>query len=103
MSNIDKLKPLVSPLERAKQIAQREKDRRRGLGVTQSDLSARSGVSLGSLRRFEQTGQISLESLVRISRILDCEDELDSLFSKPTYRSIQDVIDERQRNERQQR
>ena len=46
----------------------------------------------GSLRRFEQTGQISFESLVSITFALGCEDNLEHLFSKPAYTSIEEVI-----------
>lgn len=88
MSNLSKLALLASPPEVAKRIALREKARRRKLGITQSELAGRSGVSLGSLRRFEQTGQVSLESLVRLARALGCEGELGGLFSAPAYRSI---------------
>ena len=35
--------------------------------ITQKQLAARSGVSLGSLKRFEQSGEISLQSLDRKS------------------------------------
>jgi transcriptional regulator with XRE-family HTH domain len=94
MSNITKLKPLRSPLDSAHEVALREKVRRRKLGITQERLATMSGVSVGSIRRFEQTGAIAFESLVRIMRALDCEDELSALFSKPAYRSIQEVIDE---------
>lgn len=94
MSNLSKLQPLVPPSARAKEIAVREKARRRAMGITQRQLSDRSGVALGTLRRFEQTGQLALESLVRICRALDCDEELETLFSKPAYRSIQEVIDD---------
>jgi transcriptional regulator with XRE-family HTH domain len=39
-------------------------------GLTQEGLALRSGVSLGSLKRFEATGQISLESLLRLVQAL---------------------------------
>ena len=97
MSNIEKLKTMESPAEASKAVAIREKARRRAMGVTQKQLSEQSGVSLGALRRFEQTGQIAFESLVRISRALSCDQEVGALFSKPAYRSIQEVIDEQGR------
>ena len=97
MSNLAKLRKLVPPAAAVESVAKREKARRQALGVTQQQLSARSGVSLSSLRRFEQTGQISFESLVRLARALDCESDLDTLFSKPAYRSIQEVIDDQRR------
>ena len=98
MSNLTKLKKLVSPTAAAEEIARREKDRRRNLGITQKQLAVRSGVSLGTLRRFEQTGQASLEVLVRLARALGCESDLDALFAKPAYRSIQEVIDEQRKS-----
>ena len=76
------------------EIAQREKALRKKKQLTQVQLAKKSGVSLGSLRRFEQTGNISLESLVAICFALGCEEELDTLFSKQAYSSIQEVIDD---------
>ena len=75
-------------------VAAREKERRKRLGYTQVQLSEKASVSLGSLRRFEQTGEISFSSLVALMYALGCQDELAGLFSKPAYRSIQEVIDE---------
>lgn len=96
MSNLSKLPPLKSPDAAAKDVALRARARRRALGITQQQLSERSGVALGTLRRFEQTGQISFNALVSVCRALDCESDLDALFAKHAYRSIQEVIDEQQ-------
>ncbi|MBR2834734.1 MAG: helix-turn-helix transcriptional regulator [Coriobacteriales bacterium] len=98
MSNITLLEPIKSPAGVTREIAQREKTRRRKLGINQKELASLSGVSLGSIRRFEQTGSISLESLVRLARVLECEDELSTIFSKPAYRSIEEVINEQKKN-----
>jgi len=38
--------------------------KRKTLGYTQKELSIKADVSLGSLKRFETTGQILLESLL---------------------------------------
>ena len=62
--------------------------------LTQVELSRLAGVSLGSLKRFEQTGNISLNSLIKIAFVLDCQEDFDSLFAKKGYSSIQEVIDE---------
>ena len=93
MSNINLLQPLVSPQEAAFEIAKREKAFRKKMGINQQELAACSGVTLGSIRRFEQTGQIAFESLLRICRALDCESDLDVLFARPAYKNIQEVID----------
>ena len=48
------------------------RQRRKALGYTQPELATRSGVSLGSLKRFERFGQISLESLLKLALALEC-------------------------------
>ena len=61
---------------------------------TQKQLAARSGVSLGSLKRFEQSGEISLQSLTKIAIALDVENELEDLFNNVPFASIEEVINE---------
>ena len=51
--------------------------------LTQLELSDRSSVSYGSIKRFEGTGKISLESLWLLAHVLGCDGQLDDLFSKP--------------------
>ncbi len=41
------------------------------MNITQAELAGRSGVSLGSLRRFEGRVEISLRSLLELSPVLD--------------------------------
>ena len=53
-----------------------------------------SGVSHGSIKRFETTGQISLISLTKIAIALDIAEELRSLFSQVPYKNIQEVLNE---------
>ena len=62
--------------------------------ITQKKLAARSGVSLGSLKRFEQSGEISLQSLTKIAIALDVENELEDLFNNVPFASIEEVINE---------
>ncbi len=86
---------LKYPEEIAKDIANAEKKKRKKRKLTQAELSARAGVSLGTLRRFEQTGEISFVSLLKIAAILDETDTFAELFTSREYTSIQEVIDER--------
>lgn len=51
-----------------------------------------SGVSYGSIKRFESTGQISLLALTRIATALDLADELRNLFTQVPYKDISEVI-----------
>lgn len=62
--------------------------------ITQKELAARSGVSLGSLKRFEQSGEISLQSLTKIAIALDVEGELENLFENVPFASIEEVMNE---------
>ena len=61
---------------------------------SQEKLSSMSGVSYGSIKRFEATGQISLISLTKIAMALDIADELRSIFTQVLYKNIQEVINE---------
>ena len=60
----------------------------------QEKLSSMSGVSYGSIKRFETTGQISLISLTKIAMALDIADELRNIFTHVPYKDIQEVINE---------
>lgn len=66
--------------EYLKQIAEREKQLRKQLKLSQQELAERSGVSFGSLKRFETTGQVSLESLIKLAQVLDVADGFSQLF-----------------------
>jgi transcriptional regulator with XRE-family HTH domain len=59
------------PFDVLKELAEKHKVLRKQAGLSQSELAKRSGVSLGSIKRFELTGQISLESLLKSIQILN--------------------------------
>lgn len=77
-------------------LALRLKKLRKRRGLSQQQLSERSGVSYGSLKRFESTGQISLLSLTKLALALNCADELRSLFTSVAYNSIEEVVREQE-------
>ena len=85
---------LRSPNDLNMDIAKRVSVRRKEKKITQVQLAESSDVSLGSIKRFERTGEISLSSLIKIAFVLGCENDFDELFSKKGYSSIQEVIDE---------
>ena len=66
--------------------------RRREMGISQVELASRSGVSLGSIRRFERLHEISLSSLVRISIVLRCDGDFEALFARKGYQDIEEAI-----------
>lgn len=72
------VKPLPSDIQSA--LAERFRKLRKAKGYSQTEMAQRSGVSLGSLKRFELTGQISLESLLKLAYLLDRLDDFMEVF-----------------------
>jgi transcriptional regulator with XRE-family HTH domain len=56
--------------------------KRKELKITQNQLALKSDVSLGSIKRFERSGQISLESFLKIAFILECLDDFKEICIK---------------------
>jgi len=81
-----------TPSEINQEIAGRVREIRKRQGLSQSILSSKSGVSLGSLRRFEKSGEISLQSLTKLAMALNLGDEMEQLFNHIPYQSIEEVI-----------
>jgi len=75
---------IKSPSEVQLELASRFREIRRNKKVSQSQLANKSGVSLGSIKRFEQTGQISLESLLKLARLFDRLSDFETLFKIDT-------------------
>lgn len=80
--------------EMDEKLAQRVRRIRKRRSISQEELSRISGVSYGSIKRFETSGKISLLSLTKIAIALDCADEIRQLFSEILYKSIEEVINE---------
>ena len=85
---------LVTPDEMAVSFAQKLRRIRKRRKITQKDLAKQSGVSYASVVKFEQTGQISLVSFIKIAMSLDCTSELEDLFTRPVYLDITEVIND---------
>ena len=83
-----------TPAEIDMLIAGRIRAIRRRRKISQRQLSERSGVSYGSVKRFEQSGEISLISLTRIATALGIEGGLEDLFADVPYESIEEIIRE---------
>lgn len=81
-------------------IAGRVRQRRLEKGWTQKMLAVKAGVSLGSYRRFESSGEISLRSLLMLAFALDMTDDFETLFSGRTYQSIDDILKAEQSKQR---
>ena len=68
------------PYDYLQEIALRHQALRKQAGFSQSELAKRSGVSLGSLKRFEGTGQISLESLLKLTDVLNRLNDFEAIL-----------------------
>jgi len=69
-----------TPLEVSKTLAEKHRTLRKKLKMSQEETAERSGVSLGSLKRFESTGKISLDSLLKLMHLLGRLNEFDNLM-----------------------
>ncbi len=83
-----------TPAEITLDLAKRVKKIRKRRKITQKQLADRSNVSYATLKKFEQTGQISLMSLVKIAMELGLADEIKALFSQPVYLNIDEVLND---------
>lgn len=70
------------------ELVKRFKERRKELNWTQEELSKRSKISYGSIKRFEQTGEISFVSLLKIAEAMNCLNDFDELFSHEIINDI---------------
>lgn len=69
-------------------LVERFKKRRKEAKFTQKQLAELTGVSYGSIRRFEQTGEISLSSLLKLSDKLDYLEDFELLFKNKKVKSL---------------
>lgn len=74
---------MPTPREVLKTIAQKARAKRLSLNLSQLTLSQKSGVSYGVLKKFEQTGQISLESLLKLAFTLGSLGNFKDVFALP--------------------
>ena len=75
-------------------VADNTRKLRKRFKISRQKLSELSGVSYGSIKRFEETGNISLLSLTKIAMALDVTEDIKNIFSDVPYKSIQEVINE---------
>jgi transcriptional regulator with XRE-family HTH domain len=85
------------------ELALKHKVLRKDAGYTQAELAKRSGVSLGSVKRFETTGQISLESLLMLTHVLNRMNDFESILKPIENRKhIEKLFSDRIRSVSQQ-
>jgi len=83
---------IFSPAELCSGIGRRAKERRLALGLRQIDLAIQAGIPLSTLKRFENAGDASLETVARIAFALRAEREFGDLFKPHDARTLDDIL-----------
>lgn len=81
-----------NPADILKELAQRTRTLRKELKMSQSELAQRANVSLGSYKRFETSGHISLDSLLKIAFILGKLDDFETVFQSNNKKGIEKLF-----------
>lgn len=92
MTNISQILDRYNPEKVSKELAGRAKHQRLAKNITQHLLASKSGVSLGSIKRFESSGKISLQNLLLIAVVLDAVEDFEQLFTQKKYHTIEEVV-----------
>lgn len=82
---------LLTSKEMARTLANRHKNLRLLKKWKRTTLAERSGVSVASLVRFEQTAQISLDNFLNLLSALGRLEEVDKLLLPPVAGSIEEL------------
>jgi transcriptional regulator with XRE-family HTH domain len=86
------LATMASATELAEGLAERARARRLAADLSQEGLASRAGITLSSLKRFERTGEISLERLIRVATALGATREFHDLFAPPEQRTLDEIL-----------
>ena len=70
-----------TPREIMKRYAENLSVLRKKKGLSQRNLSEKSGVAYGTLQKFEATGVISLESFLKLCKAVDRLEEFENLLT----------------------
>ncbi len=81
-----------TPVSVAQAVAERVKQRRTSMRLTQAELAQKAGLSLSTYRRFEQQGQIAFSGLLQIAFALDCMGDFKALFASQSWTTMDDML-----------
>lgn len=74
-------------------IAERMRKCRLEANLSQAGLAARAGISMGSLKRFEDSGQISLDRLIRLALVLGAASRFEELFRPEAPLTLDELLE----------
>ncbi|MDJ0839844.1 MAG: helix-turn-helix transcriptional regulator [Acidobacteriota bacterium] len=81
----------LTPAEASALHARRVRELRLYHEWTHEELAQRAGITVASLKRFENTGQISLDRLLSIAMALGALQDFEQLFPKPAAKTLSDL------------
>ncbi|PCC74550.1 DNA-binding transcriptional regulator, XRE family [Nannocystis exedens] len=82
---------LFTAEEVAQRLAGRMKELRLARDWKRETLAERAGISAGTVKRFETTGQIALDNLLKLALALGCLDQFEAVFAPPPARSLAEL------------
>ena len=93
---------VLSISDAKKELSRHLRSLRLRRGLTQAGLAKRSGVKLATLRKFEQKGQVSLESFLKLLIVLDrLQPLVDAVEPRKTiFKTMEEVLEEDGSSER---
>ena len=91
---------LYTPEEISQILAARLKELRLVKRWKRGTLAERSGVSESSLKRFEQTGKVSMENFLKLVMTLGRLDEIETLLRPAKARSIKELEEQEKKTPR---
>ena len=77
MTDID----LIAPPDVMQRTAQRAKALRLAQNITQQELADKTGIAVGTVKRFEKTGEIQFNHLLRIALVLGKLQDFSNIFA----------------------
>ena len=72
---------LITPIDVMQKTAQRAKALRLAQNITQQELADKVGIAIGTVKRFEKSGEIQFNHLLRIALVLGRLEDFSSIFA----------------------
>ncbi len=82
---------LLTPRETQRQLASRLKNLRLNAGYKRTTLAQRAGVSEASLKRFENSGEISLKNLLRLTHAFGRLQDFSAIFQPAEAKTLAEL------------
>ena len=92
---------LYNPRALAEMVAGKVRKRRLSVNLSQQGLAEKSGVSQGTIKRFENSHEVSLKHLLMVAIALQATEEFNGLFPDPPFHRLDDLLQERTVKKRQ--